>query len=57
MVYIVNINYEESYAIRVEADSPQEAQALIDKQLDSESLEAHPDRSTLSREWYIDVEA
>ncbi len=56
MQYKVNVSYEESYTVIVEADTPQEAKELVELQLESDSLEAHPDRSTFNREWEVDTE-
>ena len=55
MLYEVNVNYEETYTVRVEANSPQEAQEIVELQIETDSIEAHPDRNTEHREWYVDT--
>ena len=56
MQYKVNVNYEESYTVIVEANTAQEAKELVELQLESDSIEAHTVRSTFNREWEVDTE-
>jgi len=56
MQYRVNVNYEESYTVIVEAETAQEAKELVELQLENDSIEAHPNRSTFNREWVADTE-
>ena len=56
MQYKVNVNYEEAYTVIVEADTAQEAKEKVELQLESDGIEAHPDRSAFNREWEVDTE-
>jgi len=56
MKYKVQVNYEESYTVIVEAKTAQEAKELVEKQIELDGIEAHADRSPFDREWEVDTE-
>jgi len=56
-VYEVNVNYEETAVVVVEAKSAQEAEEMVQAMINNNNLDDFPDRETTNREWqvYADV--